>query len=346
LVLENNRKASQLKNVEKTDGKERGSSIWVNIDFIEMKKFIGLLLLMGIVHKPCYLDYWSKDTLLSTLSCHEPQPLFENEPPHTAAERDRLYEIRPSLTHFNTVFQQAFCPNRDICIDESLLLWKGRLVFKQYIPLKRAKFGIKIFCLCDKFGYLYRFRVYTGKQDPLYNIDNYVSEECQQLSMTSKVTLELLAPFLNQGYHLYIDNWYNSVPLIRFLLQKQILCTGTTHSNRVPKELTSIPAKKGETVSIISGQLLAEKFLDKKTVYMISFFSAETAKKMHRVSVQHYNQGMGGVDRLDQALEPISAARQTRQWYVKLGVHLIQLAILNAHHLNKQFGNQKTFLQF
>ncbi|CAL1534583.1 unnamed protein product, partial [Lymnaea stagnalis] len=116
--------------------------------------------------------------------------------------------------------RQAFFPDRDIWSDESLLLWKGRLVFKQYLPLKRDRFGIKIFCLCDEAGYLYRFRVYTGKQDPLYKIDNYVPEECQQLSMTSKVALELLAPLLNQGYHLYIDNWYNSIPLIRFHTQK------------------------------------------------------------------------------------------------------------------------------
>ena len=172
----------------------------------------------------------------------------------------RLFKIRPLLEHFNTTFQQAFCPGRDICIHESLLLWKGRLVFKQFIPLKRARFGIKFFCLCDKSGYLYRFRVYSGKSDPLYNIDNYIPEECRELSITSKVTLELLAPLLNKGYHLFIDNWYNSIPLVRFLTENNTLCTGTARSNRVPNNLKSLPAKKGEAVSLRSGQVLVQKF--------------------------------------------------------------------------------------
>jgi len=60
-------------------------------------------------------------------------------------------------------FQEIYTPSKNVCIDESLLLWKGRLHFKQYIPLKRSRFGIKLFMLCEDGGYTYRFQVYTGK---------------------------------------------------------------------------------------------------------------------------------------------------------------------------------------
>ena len=34
-------------------------------------------------------------------------------------------------------------PEREICLDESLLLFKGRLHFRQYLPAKKSRLGIK-----------------------------------------------------------------------------------------------------------------------------------------------------------------------------------------------------------
>ncbi|XP_067943308.1 uncharacterized protein [Watersipora subatra] len=52
-----------------------------------------------------------------------------------------------------------------ISLDESLLAWKGRLGFKQYIPSKRSRFGIEIFALCDAVsGYVHKLSVYIGDE--------------------------------------------------------------------------------------------------------------------------------------------------------------------------------------
>ena len=49
-------------------------------------------------------------------------------------------------------------------MDESLVLFKGRLQFCQYLPRKRAQFGLKIYKLFESgSGYTYTFRVYEGK---------------------------------------------------------------------------------------------------------------------------------------------------------------------------------------
>ncbi len=45
-------------------------------------------------------------------------------------------------------------------------------------------------------------------------------------------------------------------------------------------------------------------------------------------------------------IKPYNAARKTIKWYKKLSVHLIQIALLNAHILYKKDGGRKTFLQF
>jgi len=60
-------------------------------------------------------------------------------------------------------FQMLLELERDISIDESLLLWKGRLSWKQYIPKKRAHFGLKAFVLCEGYtGYVWNIILYTG----------------------------------------------------------------------------------------------------------------------------------------------------------------------------------------
>ncbi|XP_067939831.1 piggyBac transposable element-derived protein 4-like [Watersipora subatra] len=49
--------------------------------------------------------------------------------------------------------------------NESLLAWKGRLSFRQYIPSKRSRFGIKLFALCDPVsGYVHKLSVYIGDE--------------------------------------------------------------------------------------------------------------------------------------------------------------------------------------
>ena len=58
-------------------------------------------------------------------------------------------------------FIENYTPNGGLCIDEYLLLWKGR--FRVYIPSKRERCGIKIYMLCDsETGYLLNHIVYTG----------------------------------------------------------------------------------------------------------------------------------------------------------------------------------------
>ena len=58
--------------------------------------------------------------------------------------------------------------SQNVCIDESLLLRKGRLHFKQYIPIERSRFGVKLLKLHENSsGYIYRFIIYVGKDNLL-----------------------------------------------------------------------------------------------------------------------------------------------------------------------------------
>ena len=122
----------------------------------EMYTFLVTVLLMGIVKKNSLREYWSTDPMFATpffatlfsqdrflvlLQCLH----FVNN----AILSDPLYKIRNVLISLTSAFGPVFVPYKDLCIDESLMLWKGRLAFCQYISSKRHRFGVKFLVMCD-----------------------------------------------------------------------------------------------------------------------------------------------------------------------------------------------------
>ena len=90
-------------------------------------------------------------------------------PPRNDPNFDKLYKIRPLLDYFAQIFPQLFTQDQHICVDESLINFSGRLGMKQFIPSKRARYGVKLYKLCDRAtGYTYAFNVYEGKDSQLH----------------------------------------------------------------------------------------------------------------------------------------------------------------------------------
>ena len=71
ILGETNRYAQQY--IGANSNVPRYSSVhsWVPLDIFELKQFLGLTLLMGIVQKPALSDFWSTDPLIQT-------PLFNS----------------------------------------------------------------------------------------------------------------------------------------------------------------------------------------------------------------------------------------------------------------------------
>lgn len=63
---------------------------------------------------------------------------------------------------------QEFNPFQKLVVDESVVLFKGRLAFKHFISTKRSSFGIKLFVLYDcESDVVLDFIVYTVQGTPL-----------------------------------------------------------------------------------------------------------------------------------------------------------------------------------
>ena len=235
---------------------------WFDTTRVEMKQCIALSLLMGIVRKPEIAQYWSTNPLLkgSIFNSVMPRNRFQsilqflhfadnsqfdpNDP-----DRDRLYKVRPVVEYLVNKFRTVYIPEDRISIDKELLLWKGNLAFKQYIPMKRARFGIKMFSLCETSGYLWNSFVYLGKE-PNRNGDD--PDPVRRLGKSGAVIPRLMGTLLNKGYRLYVDNWYTSQVLFNYLHENNTAACGTARKNgiKLPKFSQMPHLQKESTVFV------------------------------------------------------------------------------------------------
>lgn len=77
---------------------------------------------------------------------------------------DAMYKIRELMDLCEPRYLQVYAPGRDLAIDESIIKFKGRVSFRQYLPSKPTRWGIKQYALCEsKSGYALKFITYLGK---------------------------------------------------------------------------------------------------------------------------------------------------------------------------------------
>jgi len=116
------------------------SGEWKPVTVIEMKKFLGLIFLTGIVPKPRLELYWSTREIFRT-------PLFSktvsrnrfqliqryfhfNNNNAAGTNEDNLYKIRTILDIVVNNFRTNYIPDKEISLDEGMLGWRGRLQLK------------------------------------------------------------------------------------------------------------------------------------------------------------------------------------------------------------------------
>ena len=75
--------------------------------------------------------------------------------PYPGEEYDRLWKIRTVFDTLNQAYPKFYNPSEHLVVDEVIVKFQGRVIFRQYKPKKRNRFGIKIYKLCDKSGYTY-----------------------------------------------------------------------------------------------------------------------------------------------------------------------------------------------
>ncbi|CAH1965776.1 unnamed protein product [Acanthoscelides obtectus] len=174
---------------------------------------------------------------------------------------DRLRKLTPLVNKLLDRFQMIIKPGSDVCIDETLVPFRGRLRFRQYIKNKKNKFGIKLYKLCTTGRYTFNLKIYCG-------LDNSGGGNA-----SSNVVMSLMSELLDTGRILYTDNYYTSVSLATQLLQRKTHLVGAVRSNRKgnPKEVLNKKLKKHEVMGQESGTgIVMLKWKDTRDVLLLT----------------------------------------------------------------------------
>ena len=106
----------------------RGNA-WTPLTVSELKRFLGLLFLTGLIRKPTLAEYWSTHTALQTPYFRATMPrnrfqliwrfLHFNDNRRVNAA-DRLHKVRPVLDLLLANFREMYQPSQNISVDEGI----------------------------------------------------------------------------------------------------------------------------------------------------------------------------------------------------------------------------------
>lgn len=332
---------------------------------IELKALIGIMYLIGI-HKSSHTlidDIWMADgtgldKCRATMSKQRFRFLLRVlrfDDIHTRQERnsvDKLAPIRQIYDPFVKNCQTYYKNNEYVTIDEMLESFRGSCRFRQYMPSKPAKYGIKLFSLVDAVSfYTKNLEIYVGKQPegPYFHDTS-----------TNALVQRLIEPISGTGRNVTTDNWFTSVPLAEQLLETHNLTlVGTIRKNKseIPNEFKQMGL---EVYSTVFGYTPTQTLLSycpkkNKVVLLLSTMHNngivdDTSEKKIPEIIKFYNKTKGGVDVVDKLISTYSVARVCNRWPLRLFFTFLDVGAVNAHiildtvHPDNQMG-RKIFLK-
>lgn len=312
---------------------------WKSVSNIELEAFIGLHLIAGALkagHRDTRELWDSKNgnpIFRATMSYQRFQQIkaalrFDNKTRRDV--NDPLAPIREVVDLFNCNMRRLYDPGSLLCIDEQLVEYHGRVRFKQYIPSKPGKFGIKIFWITDtENSFPLRCLVYIGKDT--------LPSDCREGSVSEAVVMYLARPYLGVGRNITMDNWFTSIDLCNRLEAENTSVVGTLRSNRrgIPYEARSIQGRrKGDSKHFISGNKMLCSYWDKSNVPVL-LLSTKHSHGLHPEGekpeiVSCYNATKSGVDNLDKLVRTYRSQRKCRRWPYGVFMTLIDVSVIAA----------------
>lgn len=297
-------------------------------NILELKAFLGLLYIAA-TRKSNHVnadDLWKTDgtsmeIFRLTMSLYRFRFLLahirfdDKESREERQKTDKLAPIRNLFDSFVSNCKRPYSLSEYTTIDEKLEAFRGNCRFRQYIPSKPNKYGIKIFALVDaKTFYTNNLEVYVGKQSPgPFEVDT------RPLSLVQR----LCEPISGTGRNLTTDNWFTSIELADELrINHRLSLLGTIRKNK--KQIPSLFLQgkirpEGSSMFAFQEHTTLVSYIPKpgRTVLLISTMhhdddiDADTGKP---AMIIDYNKTKGGVDTVDKLCSTYNCARASRRW--------------------------------
>lgn len=259
---------------------------------------------------------------------------------------DKLAPIRNFHSAFVANCQSAYNVGESVTIDEMLVSFRGRCSFIQYMPQKPAKYGIKIYSMCDsQTFYTFNMIIYCGTQKPgPYETSNKPFD----------IVKTLTEPLKRTNRNVTTDNWFSSYPLAEYLSSVGLTFLGTLRKNK--SEIPAIFVTENKNLvpgSYLFGYndtstLVSYVTKKKKVVLVLSTLhdeneaDDETGKP---VQVMDYNATKGGVDTVDLMCSRISTSRRTKRWPMIIFFRYLDIAGINSMRIYQMNNCLETFVR-
>ena len=344
---------------------------WLETNPEEINRLIALIVYMGLVNVSTFHRYWSTKTLYhglwarAMMSRDRFKALMATlhiVDPGAETAGDKLRKVSDFVEQIKSKCKLLYQPRQNVSIDERMVKSKHRSGIRQYIKNKPVKFGIKLWVLADSHnGYTYNFDIYTGKS---------TSGQPSENGLGYDVVMRLLTPLLHQGYHLFVDNFYTSIKLIKDLFHLGTPGCGTTVQNRRSFPVTMKDGKKwarkknrGDMRWTRDGSCLIMQWKDSKVVTVLSsIHNANYYVMVNRkvkdgntwnnieiqkpMAIDQYNKHMNGVDISDQKLAKNNTLHKCVRWWKTLFYHIIDISVVNSfilfcHHQANNPDNEE-----
>lgn len=337
----------------------------INVTTSEMRDFLAVTILMGIIKMPSYRDYWSQDYRYPLIADVMPLKKYEqirrflHFVDNTQVTDDRYFKLRPLLEKVrrNCLQLEEECK---YSIDEMMIAYKGTRAGnrRQYMPKKPKKWGIKLFVRAGVSGLVYDFIPYGGEDT--FRFCSF-SEYENSLGLGAKVVLALCKTIQKKPANVYFDNFFTSLELIHYLREEYgLFSLGTVRSNRLkgcdkfmPSDKELAKKGRGSSKQIVCNEkkvavvkwmdnkcvLLASSFVDSFPMGKIKRWSKESRSKVDvdcPAIVKEYNSFMGGVDLSDMLVALYKTNFRTKRWYMAIFSQLIDICVNNAWLLHRR----------
>ncbi|KAM4036366.1 LOW QUALITY PROTEIN: piggyBac transposable element-derived protein 4-like [Anomaloglossus baeobatrachus] len=329
----------QMSNIE---GQQVYGEKWKTLDLTALNAFIGLLLLAGVYRSYCQSTstLWDSETgrhifraTMSVKRFHQISRVLRFDNKSNRIERratDKLAPIRDLWNKWVENLPIFYNPGDNVTVDEQLVSFRGRCPFRQCIQSKPAKYGIKIWTLCDsKSVYALNAQVYIGKQAGQ-------SENNQGMRVVLDLTQGL------KGQNVTCDNFFTSYQLGQVLMKRKITMLGTIRKNK--------PLPQG----ILSKRdIYSSMFYFTKDTTVVSYVPKKFKQGILMSTMHHdskisnrddrkpdiileYNATKGAVDTLDQLIGTYTCKRKTNRWPMVIFYNMLDVSAYNAFVLWKE----------
>ena len=220
---------------------------------------------------------------------------------------------------------------------------------------KLIKWGFKFWFRCaSKIGYFYQLDLYLAKKEK--TVEN----------LSPSIALKMTECLENSYCTVFFNKFFNSPSLITKLYDRGLYGVGTSRKDRVgmPEMMVDRKMRRGDHDYMYSDKVGCCKWFDRRSVLMLfsniegmSTTSTILCRQKGSASkilvpcpdvIKMYNQGIGGVDLIDQRTAAYHLDRKSRvRFYLRIFFDLMDIACANSFVVyNMLHPNDLTLLGF